>query len=380
MFTQLHGRPMEPRSLLHLLTELRACGAAATAASCLPSQDIAIIFGQLHGRPMELRSPLHLETRLLACGAAAAAARCLPSQGIAVMFGQLHGRPMELRSLLHLLIELRACGAAAAAARCLPSQDIAIIFGQLHGRPMELRSPLHLETRLRACGIALLFLVPWSMPAALACTTAPPTLCAQPTKAKHSAARASQGTAESLPPLASPMHSHLHRHNQRNPRAPLLLFACTYWCCCSASPSLSCRAEMLFCGSSQLQTTERQAHPLCAIALCFRSIANNTKAMHAIVTVSNSVIHAIIAIDCYFSRAVCIAFTNGIATATSHALECCASQGRGPKRRLFCRANAAQQRHNDGLVPVDGQFEGCLAVTAGRRMRRRIENKTRQKQ
>jgi hypothetical protein len=34
---------------------------------------------------------------------------------------------------------------------------------------------------------------------------------------------------------------------------------------------------------------------------------------------------------------------------------------------LFLRANAAQQRHNVGFVPVDGAFERGLAVSAGSR-------------
>jgi hypothetical protein len=76
MFGPLHGRLMEARLPLHLMTELRAFGAAAAAARYLHSQDIEMLLGQLHGRPTELSSPLHLMTELLAFGAAAAAARC----------------------------------------------------------------------------------------------------------------------------------------------------------------------------------------------------------------------------------------------------------------------------------------------------------------
>jgi hypothetical protein len=37
-------------------------------------------------------------------------------------------------------------------------------------------------------------------------------------------------------------------------------------------------------------------------------------------------------------------------------------------KRLFCSANAAQQRHNVAFVLVDGAFEGGVAITAGRRV------------
>jgi hypothetical protein len=46
-------------------------------------------------------------------------------------------------------------------------------------------------------------------------------------------------------------------------------------------------------------------------------------------------------------------------------VECCALQQRGPKRRLLCSANAAQQCHNVGFAIVDGLFESCVAGTAG---------------
>ena len=49
-------------------------------------------------------------------------------------------------------------------------------------------------------------------------------------------------------------------------------------------------------------------------------------------------------------------------------MECRSLQGRDPKKRSFLRANAAQQRHNVGFVPANGQFEGGRAVTAGRRV------------
>jgi hypothetical protein len=51
-------------------------------------------------------------------------------------------------------------------------------------------------------------------------------------------------------------------------------------------------------------------------------------------------------------------------------------QGRDMKRRLFCSANAAQQRRNAGFVSVDGTFQRCAAATAGRRLSRKHENNT----
>ncbi len=55
-------------------------------------------------------------------------------------------------------------------------------------------------------------------------------------------------------------------------------------------------------------------------------------------------------------------------------------QRSGPKKRLLLRANAAEQRHNVGFVLVDGEFEGGVAVTAGRRVSGNHENNTTQNQ
>ncbi len=55
-------------------------------------------------------------------------------------------------------------------------------------------------------------------------------------------------------------------------------------------------------------------------------------------------------------------------------------QRSGPKKRLFLRANAAQQRHNVGFLRVDGKFEGGAADTAGRRVSGNQENNTTQNQ
>jgi hypothetical protein len=55
-------------------------------------------------------------------------------------------------------------------------------------------------------------------------------------------------------------------------------------------------------------------------------------------------------------------------------------QRRGPKKRLFLRANAAQQHHNVAFVLVDGAFEGGVAVTAGRRVSGNHENDPKQNQ
>ena len=97
---------------------------AAAAARCLPSQDMSILLYQLHGRLMEARSPRHLMTILRACGAAAAAAAagCLHTHGMVIMSIQLRGLLMERRSPLHLMTERHACGVAALAARCSHSR------------------------------------------------------------------------------------------------------------------------------------------------------------------------------------------------------------------------------------------------------------------
>jgi hypothetical protein len=79
-----------------------------------------------------------------------------------------------------------------------------------------------------------------------------------------------------------------------------------------------------------------------------------------------------------FSHAVGIASTNDVAITSSHSIVMQSRVVRrravARKKRLFGSANAAQQRHNFAFVLVDGQFEGGVAVTAGKRLSRKHEN------
>jgi hypothetical protein len=72
------------------------------------------------------------------------------------------------------------------------------------------------------------------------------------------------------------------------------------------------------------------------------------------------VIAAVISSRIHCFSDVGIAFINDITISSKqhhHAIESCASQGRERKKNLFCCANAAQQCHNIGFVPFDGNIE-----------------------
>ena len=104
--------------------------------------------------------------------------------------------------------------------------------------------------------------------------------------------------------------------------------------------------------------------------------------MHTFVAVSDAVVEAVFAAVIskstgYFSEIVGIPF---IISPASLAAAAAAAAAAATAKRLFLRANAAQQRHNVALLEGDGPFEGGHAATAGRRVSGNHENNTTQNQ